>query len=262
MGKFDGFLICSDIDGTFRGSEGTAEVNGEAVKYFMSEGGRFTFSTGRMVAHLKETGLTEYMNAPACVCNGAIIYDYGSEKLLRTGRTGFTIGEFIGFLKKNNIENATVYYCEEAFLKSFKKEDYGNLPEEVLKINPLKMMCEFATAEEAEEFKRISLNEKKFFSNTHICKSWKLGVEFNGVGSTKGDALMFIKEHLGNIHTAIGIGDYENDYTLIEKADLGVAVGNADESLKKIADLTVKKCDEYAIKDLIEILEKNYLKGE
>ena len=67
--------------------------------------------------------------------------------------------------------------------------------------------------------------------------------------------MKFIKNYLGNIHTSVGVGDYENDISLLNDADIGVAVGNATDELKKVADIIVKPASEYAIKDLIEILE-------
>ena len=72
---------------------------------------------------------------------------------------------------------------------------------------------------------------------------------------TKGQAIKFIKSYLGNIHTSIGIGDYENDVKLMEGADIGVAAGNAIKEVKEAADFVVKDCKDYAIKDLIEIIE-------
>ena len=48
MGKFDGVLICSDIDGTLTDSCGKISTeNCRAIEYFQSEGGMFTVSTGR-----------------------------------------------------------------------------------------------------------------------------------------------------------------------------------------------------------------------
>lgn len=50
LGKFDGILICSDIDGTILENStfgSIFEKNAEAVKHFTDNGGRFTFITGR-----------------------------------------------------------------------------------------------------------------------------------------------------------------------------------------------------------------------
>jgi hydroxymethylpyrimidine pyrophosphatase-like HAD family hydrolase len=46
MGKFDGYLICSDFDGTIYIDQQISKKNIEAIEYFQSEGGYFTFANG------------------------------------------------------------------------------------------------------------------------------------------------------------------------------------------------------------------------
>ena len=49
MKKFEGILICSDLDGTLlRADKSVSKENLEAIRYFQREGGRFTFITGRV----------------------------------------------------------------------------------------------------------------------------------------------------------------------------------------------------------------------
>ena len=115
MGKFEGYLICADIDGTFRMGDSVSE-NKKAVQYFMEHGGAFTFATGRSVAHLREEGLLNCMNAPACLCNGGIVYDYEKEKVLREERLPFSLGEFLEEIRKSKSEiQAMILFhsCEE-----------------------------------------------------------------------------------------------------------------------------------------------------
>ncbi|MBQ1283660.1 MAG: HAD hydrolase family protein [Clostridia bacterium] len=45
--KFDGYLICSDHDGTVAEWGELLQVNIEAIKYFQDNGGIFTVATGR-----------------------------------------------------------------------------------------------------------------------------------------------------------------------------------------------------------------------
>ncbi len=50
----------------------------------------------------------------------------------------------------------------------------------------------------------------------------------------------------------IAIGDYDNDIAMIEAASVGVAVSNACDNLKKVADYITVSNDEHAIKKVIE----------
>ena len=48
MGKFDGILLITDLDGTLIQNDRTiSEENANAIRYFQSEGGIFTVATGR-----------------------------------------------------------------------------------------------------------------------------------------------------------------------------------------------------------------------
>ena len=74
--KFKNVLLASDFDGTLADCNGIIpESVISAIKYFMSEGGRFTVCTGRIFQgfHLYSE---EYINAPVLLGNGAMAYDY------------------------------------------------------------------------------------------------------------------------------------------------------------------------------------------
>lgn len=253
MGKFDGYLICSDLDGTFTGGGDTVEVNSRAVKYFTDNGGKFTFITGRTASYLQEQEFFGLINSPAGVFNGGLIYDYQNKKILKESRLDFKLKDFIDVVDNGIFNFSTVGIYNDRFAPWQRGEKFEEY-KECFSQNMIKIVCAFATAEEADEFKSFALKHE-FFKNTFISKSWSLGVEFNSMDGTKGNAVQFIKNHLGNIHTSVGIGDFENDVKLMEYADIGVATGNAVDAVKQAADMIVKDCREYAINDLIEILE-------
>ena len=52
----------------------------------------------------------------------------------------------------------------------------------------------------------------------------------------------------------IGVGDNDNDISLIEAAGLGLAVSNSSENLKKLADKIICSNEEGAI----DYIDKNY----
>ena len=50
MGKFDGMLICTDLDGTLLRRDKTVSMeNLEAIEHFKAEGGYFTFIIARFL---------------------------------------------------------------------------------------------------------------------------------------------------------------------------------------------------------------------
>lgn len=253
MGKFDGYLICSDLDGTFTGGGDTVEVNGRAVKYFTDNGGRFTFITGRTASYLPEQEFFGLMNAPAGVFNGGLIYDYQNKASLREARLEFKLGDFVDIVGSGRFDFSSVGIYNDCFAPWQRRGSFEEYRDDFSK-NMIKIVCAFETAEKADDFKSFAMKQE-LFKNTFISKSWPMGVEFNSVDGTKGHAVRFIKNYLGNIHTSIGIGDFENDVKLMEYADIGVATGNAVDTVKHAADMIVKDYKDYAIKDLIEILE-------
>lgn len=72
---------------------------------------------------------------------------------------------------------------------------------------------------------------------------------------SKGRALMFIAEKLGiDTEEVVAIGDSENDIELLEVAGLGVAVANAHEKLKEIADIVTSKPNGDGVVEALEFL--------
>ena len=257
MGKFDGYLICSDLDGTFRAGTDTVEVNRNAIKYFIDNGGKFTFTTGRTISHLRECNFNDIINAPVGVYNGAVIYDLKKELVLYEKGLNYSVGDFVDAIRSGLYYRGMLivhWDCLDERCESVSFEYVDKILKDIKDIKPLKIVCVFSSENEADSFKAF-VSDNEFFSDSIISKTWSVGVEFNSLQATKGTSIEFIKRHLGNIHTAIGVGDYENDISLITHADIGVAVGNAVDKLKCIADMVVRPATEYAIKDLIEKIE-------
>ena len=77
MKKFEGILICTDLDGTLlRDDKSISAKTLEKIEYFKSEGGYFTFITGRMPFFVKNIYDLINPNAPFGCINGGGIYDH------------------------------------------------------------------------------------------------------------------------------------------------------------------------------------------
>ena len=76
MKKFEGILICTDLDGTLLNSRHTvSRENREAIEYFKAEGGLFTFITGRMPYYAVDAYNAVEPNVAFGCVNGGGLYD-------------------------------------------------------------------------------------------------------------------------------------------------------------------------------------------
>lgn len=83
MGKFTGMLFTSDFDHTISDHTGNVpQINIDAIRYFIEEGGRFCLNTGRSIPAARQQAFRVPCNAPCLLYNGAACYDYREEKLI------------------------------------------------------------------------------------------------------------------------------------------------------------------------------------
>ena len=76
-------LVVCDVDGTLmRAGMPIPERNVEMIARFREHGGNFTICTGRGIQASRKLINDLGINIPAILCNGGLIYDYGSEKIL------------------------------------------------------------------------------------------------------------------------------------------------------------------------------------
>lgn len=75
MGKFDGYLLCSDIDGTLAIEGNVAENNIEAINYFRQNGGKFVVATGRDYDYLDMFSHRFKTDKYIISCNGNVLYN-------------------------------------------------------------------------------------------------------------------------------------------------------------------------------------------
>ena len=95
--------------------------------------------------------------------------------------------------------------------------------------------------------------QERFGDREHIAKSLPYFLEFAQAGVTKGAGLDFLAEHLGFTRDqTIAFGDGENDIELVEWAGYGVAVGNAHERVKELADWVCPPVTEEGVAQVLE----------
>jgi Cof subfamily protein (haloacid dehalogenase superfamily) len=94
---------------------------------------------------------------------------------------------------------------------------------------------------------------ERFDGRLYISKSLPYFLEFASPDVTKAAGLNFLAEHVGFTQEAtVAFGDGENDIELVDWAGYGVAVENAHERVKEVADFVCPSVDEEGVAQVLE----------
>ena len=273
MKKFEGMLFCTDLDGTLYASDKTvSRQNLEAIEYFKSEGGLFTFITGRTPPTSTDMYNIIKPNAPYGCFNGAGIYDAPNDKFLWKMTLPTAAMELISAVEEQlsdmgiqlNTEDKVYFYKDNLAMQWFRDitgapniySSYEAVQDSIIKIV-------FAHTEQKQLDKLITLlhSHKRAGEFDFVCSERTL-YEVLPKGASKGNALSKMAELFGiDKSRTIAVGDYNNDVSMIKAAGVGFAVANAVDEAKAVADHITVSNDEHAIATIIDRLDKGlYLK--
>jgi Cof subfamily protein (haloacid dehalogenase superfamily) len=94
---------------------------------------------------------------------------------------------------------------------------------------------------------------ERFADRLYISKSLPYFLEFASPDVTKAAGLEFLAEHLAfTRERTVAFGDGENDIELVDWAAYGVAVANADDRVKEIANFVCPSVDEEGVAQVLE----------
>jgi Cof subfamily protein (haloacid dehalogenase superfamily) len=93
----------------------------------------------------------------------------------------------------------------------------------------------------------------RFDGRLYISKSLPYFLEFAAPDVTKAAGLDFLAEHVGfTRERTVAFGDGENDIELVDWAGYGVAVANAHDHVKEVADFVCPSVDEEGVAQVLE----------
>lgn len=267
MGKFDGILICTDLDGTLLNSEHRiSKENLEAIEYFKQEGGIFTFVTGRMPFFVSDMYEVVQPNAPFGCVNGGGLYDHRRQAYIWTREMPRSVMPLIQSVDEHfpgvGIQVNTfhhTYFCKENLtMEKFRAatglpnlvRNYEDVDEPIAKI--------VFGSESDEEILAIQahLLAHPLASNFDFIRSEQTLYEILPKSSGKGTSIVQLCRHLNlDPHKTIALGDYNNDVSMFQEAEVGIAVSNACPEALEAADYVTVSNDEHAVCQVIRDLE-------
>lgn len=272
MSIFSGSLICTDLDGTlYRNDKTISAENKRAIEYYKSEGGYFTFVTGRLPYYSTDAYRKISPNAPYGCINGGGVYDGDAHRYIWATTLPREAMELVAYIDERFHDVGIQVCCHDRTYFARENEvtvrfrrltgvprlvaDYKEVGEPVGKI----LFC----SDKDEEILAIAraLNGHPLSSQFDFVRSERTLYEILPKGVNKGLALTKIAEHLGiDIEKTIAIGDYDNDVGMLLAAGVGIAVANASPTALRAADLTTVSNEEDAIARVIYDLKDGIIK--
>lgn len=271
MKKFEGILICTDLDGTlFNSNREISQENRQAIEYFKANGGYFTFITGRMPFYAQKAYEGINPNCPFGCNNGGALYDHRKQEYvwrLELDEEALTLAEDVS---KQLPEvgwhiaafERTYFGVDSPFMVGFRERT--KVKNFTLQDRPAgDPMAKVAFCD--HDFQLVSkakdlIDAHPLAKNFEMIRSEDAIYEIMPIGANKGTALRKLAELLGlDLKNTVAIGDYDNDVKMLQAAGCGVAVANACPSAKAAADHITVSNDDHAIAAVIAALERGEL---
>lgn len=263
-------LVAVDLDDTLLDkSNKVSPRTAEVIKKAVQQGVTVTVATGRMFQSAVKFARQLKLDVPIITYNGALIKSCLSEEVLyekpielETARGVLNLFKRHGWYIQSYIDDELCvevvndkarYYEKAADVKAVAVGDQLYCPQKA----PAKLL----TIAEPDEIDKIWQEvAAEFGDKMYITKSKANYLEMANPTVNKGMALAFLADKL-NIHReqVMAVGDSLNDLDMIEYAGFGVAMGNAADKVKELAQAVTLRNDEDGVAEAIEkfVLRKN-----
>jgi len=257
-------LIAADLDGTLIGEDAIIlpKVK-DAVRQAMEKGVRFTIATGRAFGSVLPFAEELGVNAPLICYQGGLIRDHLSGQMIYEQSVPLPLArELIRFIRQREL-HLNVYLDSRAYVERMTPEARYYTRIARAAVYPVGDMLAFLNRAPIKFIIVLSDDEATgpliaelgvlFAGRMRFVRSYPRFVEGIPLDVSKGHALALLADHLGlPLEETIGIGDNDNDLELVERAGLGVAMGNASPALKAAADYIAPPVDNEGVVEIIE----------
>lgn len=277
-------LVVSDIDFTLvETGKDISQKNVETIKKLQENGIKFTLASGRHSNLMKK--LYDILNIDifAISSNGSVINnpmtgefikkdiikndivfkaievaeELDAQIIIYTNEFAISkLNQRIRFLDKLNTRLEPVYNIPYKCI-----DDEDNLKNYVDN-NIVKILI--LERDDLEKFHKVyntlkklqSIEDMEFSSNGNGL------IVISAFGSNKGEAIKYLANYYGiDLKDIIAFGDEENDINMLKEVGLGIAMGNATDELKAVADYVTDEVYEDGFSSAIEkfVFKKNNL---
>ncbi|MBO5048687.1 MAG: Cof-type HAD-IIB family hydrolase [Clostridia bacterium] len=270
-------IVASDLDGTLLNTDQKISAeNLAAIKEMCRLGVQLVPTTGRALCEMPEALLASDDVRYYITSNGTAVWDKEQEKMILTH---YIPEDTVAFITETVKPYTTYWLVHEGGVNHYDRalhtpayldkcnvgQAFRNIVETMAKgidgmdaflkaSKAIEMICIFFEDHRAlEACKRTFIESGKL----RAVQSDENNIEIFMSSAGKGNALAAFAKMLGvDTSEVIAVGDSDNDKTLLASAGLSLAMENAADDLKAIADKTICNNNEHSAKYILE----NFLK--
>lgn len=256
-------MIAIDMDDTLLTDDlSITEGTKAALEAAMAKGVVVTIATGRMFASAKQTADRLGLRVPLITYQGALVKHAADETVIYERYVPKDVVERVFDYAERHVIHLQAYYNDVLVAKEENEKlvAYSKLSNIPYEIEPDfakladKPFPKLLMIDDPDKLDRVWSDLQAIVGKqAHITKSKPNFLEIMHPEGTKGHALRFLAKHYGcDTSEIIAIGDSYNDREMIEAAGLGVAMENAVEPLKAIADYVTRSNNDEGVRHVIE----------
>lgn len=273
-------LYISDLDGTLLHSDALpSDYTVKTINFLVEKGYNITFATARSISSAAEILPNFKLKLPVVMMNGVCLTDINSRKQLNVfGMSREIAGKAIDIFERHGrppmhftVDKNGEICVDYKLIKSKYEQEFMEVRKS--RYNHFVQCKEYDVSNGAIYLSAIDRKE----TVEAIVEELKLldGIGFTYYLDTYSDGQYFIevyssragKQNTINLLKSIyefdrvvAFGDNGNDVEMLQNADVGIAVGNAQESAKSVADLIIDTNENDGVaKYLMELYNKGEL---
>ena len=267
-------MIAIDMDGTLLDDDmNVSERTKKVLKMATEKGVHVVLATGRIFTSARYYAKLLELVTPIISCNGAYICEHHRENVLYEQPLSLSnFKKVVKIIEEEGLyyhfydnENFYVKELNHSSLKYYRWNEKQK-PENKINIEIIDNPFKLAEDKNLQMYKVVVIDsDKKKMNNLRkrlsenkdieIVSSWHNNIEIMDKGVSKGNALKKLCESM-NIDKSevIAIGDNYNDVPMFEFAGVSVAMGNAEDEVKKKASYITDMNSNEGVAKIIEKL--------
>lgn len=235
-------LIALDMDGTVLDDEQRISAdNKKWIQHALEQGVTVCFATGRELKKITPYMLDLEMNTPIVAVNGSEVWENPKCLLKRHTIDDKWVEKFVTIAQEHDLWIWVTAVEGKYNLQTWEPALLGT-----------NRWLKFGFHTERDDIRHAIYEQFASYDVLEITNSHPHNLEFNPKGINKAQGLKDICETLNiDMSQVLAMGDSTNDVAMLRAAGLGVAMGNAQQVVKDMADLVTVTNNEHGVAKVI-----------